>query len=536
MKSLEQDFNLDKQMYRLSGMPYPLNVWTYECASSQNPEIVVKEANVIPRICNWRVVVLKPKFETFMSSCFLRDEVATLDLPDIQDAPPPGPSTVAVNPKKVQPKDIVGFENFSISPPEQLVRRSSRVSGTSSPPPSKRRKKVDTPKIKVLKPSQSEQLNVPINQSFSMPVEPPTLVANLSFVQVDKKFEYLEALIKGNHSQLMKYIHREDNQPPKDVAGKCMSCMVEVSDQKCNVEPQTKLQSLDKNIHDTTEASEYKKDDAAEQGPQHLNEVTINEDASDTVQQNTSQFVSDPDSTISSTISSVTQEAIDTLITDIGKLPIPAKPVSAGKEELDDDIRPYFPFENCGITYQAPSNLIDEYMHGVTGGLLKSHANKYYNNQADDNISTQERINLPLSVGCCRIKTEVNTRVDSSLGSRKKVHSGEIKKLTRMLPSYLLDSGFFGKTKRTNCAELDAYKDKESGILLEPQHPFKVEFAQDIMQQKSDSLDCSLYVATCAEFLIDQLVIPPDGFRSYYLRNRYAALLWRYGSDKAYGG
>ncbi|KAH0672887.1 hypothetical protein KY284_023974 [Solanum tuberosum] len=281
MKSLEQDFNLDKQMYRLSGMPYPLNVWTYECASSQNPEIVVKEANVIPRICNWRVVVLKPKFETFMSSCFLRDEVATLDLPDIQDAPPPGPSTVAVNPKKVQPKDIVGFENFSISPPEQLVRRSSRVSGTSSPPPSKRRKKVDTPKIKVLKPSQSEQLNVPINQSFSMPVEPPTLVANLSFVQVsshaqkakstnldieepkeyhkdyisddidfiyvyvDKKFEYLEALIKGNHSQLMKYIHREDNQPPKDVAGKCMSCMVEVSDQKCNVEPQTSTFQFD---------------------------------------------------------------------------------------------------------------------------------------------------------------------------------------------------------------------------------------------------------------------------------------------------
>ncbi|KAK4716471.1 hypothetical protein R3W88_014809 [Solanum pinnatisectum] len=154
-------------------MPYALNVWTYECASSQNPEIVVKEANVIPRICNWRVVIVNSKFGTFMSSVFFEnacsnivstpEEVAALDLLDIQDVAPLGPSTTTVNPKEVQPKDILGFKDFSISPPEQLVRRSSRVSGTSSPPPPKKRKKIDTPKIKVSEPSQSEQLNVPIN-------------------------------------------------------------------------------------------------------------------------------------------------------------------------------------------------------------------------------------------------------------------------------------------------------------------------------------------------------------------------------------
>ena len=50
--------------------------------------------------------------------------------------------------------------------------------------------------------------------------------------------------------------------------------------------------------------------------------------------------------------------------------------------------------------------------------------------------------------------------------------------------------------------------------------------------------DCGLYVATFAEFLSDQLVIPPDtdGHLANYLRNRYAALLWRYGSDKVNGG
>ena len=35
-----------------------------------------------------------------------------------------------------------------------------------------------------------------------------------------------------------------------------------------------------------------------------------------------------------------------------------------------------------------------------------------------------------------------------------------------------------------------------------------------------------------------QLVIPPDidGHLANYLRNKYAALLWRYGSDKVDGG
>lgn len=50
------------------------------------------------------------------------------------------------------------------------------------------------------------------------------------------------------------------------------------------------------------------------------------------------------------------------------------------------------------------------------------------------------------------------------------------------------NSGFFEKTERTNRAVLDAYKDKKFEELLDPQHLFDVEFAQDIIQQKSDSL------------------------------------------------
>ncbi|KAH0761634.1 hypothetical protein KY290_017707 [Solanum tuberosum] len=369
------DFNLSKQMYRLFGMPYTLNVWTYECESSLNPEFAIKVASGIPGICNWRVVAVKPKFGTFMSSIFSENacsnivptpyEVDTLDLPDIQDAHTPEPSTTSVDAKKVQTKDNSGFEDFSTSPLGHLFRRSSR-------------------------------LRPPINQSFSMPDETPTPAANVSFVHVssqgqkdkyvypdieelkqhmkdyvDNKFEYLVTLIKANHTELMNSRHKEDDQQPKDLAGKSTSCMVEVFDKEGNDGHQTstfkfdqqptspiqmdfanndqnvgnhqemkdiselQFSSSDENIHQTAEITKHKKDDASGQMPQHFFEGTMNEDVSDKVQHNTNQYVSDSftfdtsDSTTSGTISSETREAMDTLLAYLGILPIPAKPVSA---------------------------------------------------------------------------------------------------------------------------------------------------------------------------------------------------------------
>ncbi|KAH0755029.1 hypothetical protein KY290_025299 [Solanum tuberosum] len=100
-------------------------------------------------------------------------------------------------------------------------------------------------------------------------------------------------------------------------------------------------------------------------------------------------------------------------------------------------------------------------------------------------------------------------------------------------------SGFFDKMERTNWASLEVYKDKETGELLGPQQLFKVEYAQDIMQQQSDSLllfDCGMYVVAFTEFLSDEINIPSISFQSDYLRNRYATLLWKYGMDKAKAG
>ncbi|KAG5585644.1 hypothetical protein H5410_046078 [Solanum commersonii] len=343
-------------------------------------------------------------------------------------------------------------------------------------------------------------------------------------------------------------------------------------------------------------------DDEAQQAPQALNEVNMDEDGLTAF--NTTFVI---DSSTSTTISPSNQAAIDALVSDLGKVPIPAKPLCVynsqnltgshdllsdsqlptdistteivirshskthaprnrmpsriiqssyvtsfgssdkGKQKLDENVRLYFPFEECGITYQPSSKLIDEYMQWLTKGLLKNHANKYYLANDDDLISTQEHIDrasavsvyersinniikgfeipaalpwhlvddvyIPVNCGgqfhwvlaVVELKNRVIRVYDSSLGSRKKTIPHEIKLLSKMLPSYLMDSGFFEKTERTNFVDCDAYKDNNSGSLMEAQVPFMVEFSQDIMQQKS------------------------------YLLKRYGALLWSYDSEKAKG-
>ncbi|KAH0685287.1 hypothetical protein KY290_016560 [Solanum tuberosum] len=47
-----------------------------------------------------------------------------------------------------------------------------------------------------------------------------------------------------------------------------------------------------------------------------------------------------------------------------------------GKEKIDDDIRPYTPFEDCRITYLLSSGLMQEFLEWIQKGLLRTHAKK----------------------------------------------------------------------------------------------------------------------------------------------------------------
>ncbi|KAK4736952.1 hypothetical protein R3W88_000649 [Solanum pinnatisectum] len=139
---------------------------------------------------------------------------------------------------------------------------------------------------------------------------------------------------------------------------------------------------------------------------------------------------------------------------------------------------------------------MNQYIYTTINCLFKSHINntyeRYYNSHADDSISTQEHIDrasaisvhersvtnimkgfsilaeLPwhlvddvyILVNCdgqfhwVLVVVELKKRLiwvyDFALGPIKKVHSGEIKNLSKILSAYLLDSGFFEKTERIN--------------------------------------------------------------------------------------
>ncbi|KAM3395580.1 hypothetical protein P3S68_004586 [Capsicum galapagoense] len=70
MNSLRQDFFIEKQLYRLGGMPHVLNVWMYKYCSEVDKDITCRIGNRIPRICNWFVVGTKPKFKKSMNRMF----------------------------------------------------------------------------------------------------------------------------------------------------------------------------------------------------------------------------------------------------------------------------------------------------------------------------------------------------------------------------------------------------------------------------------------------------------------------------------
>ncbi|XP_069151897.1 uncharacterized protein [Solanum lycopersicum] len=466
-----------------------------------------------------------------------------------------------------------------------------------------------------------------------MPAEVPTPPANVSSVHVssqvtkdkfvypdieemkqhmkeyvDSKFEYLVNLIKANQIEVI--MLRTDLM--KEMDDKSTSHMVEVSDEEGNDGHQTEdtlknhqvmkdiseLQSPNANSHHTDETCEHRKDSTPSGSTSPNTREAMNTLIADlgSLPINANQ----QELTNNQSLLSDSQLPIDISITDIivrsdintphARNRMPSRHYKSpyltsfglsekGKAVMTDNIDVIFYYLRKKIKLQS----MDQYRYTTINCLFSAHINnthdRYYNNEANGDISTQEHLDHARAVLVHERSTinvmkgfsipaglpwhlvddvyilinydkifhwvlavvELNQRLirvyDSSLGTRKHAYFEEIKK-SRMLPSYLIDSGFFENTERTNWSVLDAYKDKQTGILLESHIPLDIEYAEGIMQQEDDSLDCGLYVATFAEFLSDQLVIPPDtdGHLANYLRNRYAAWLWRYDSYKVNGG
>ncbi|TMW97205.1 hypothetical protein EJD97_006009 [Solanum chilense] len=85
-------------------------------------------------------------------------EISSLDLPDHNNVLPTQTDSTIPDGEYVHPGEVPGFEDFSIKPPENLLRRLSRdsIAGTT-PPPRKRVKVVHPHKYNLSRLSQPQK-------------------------------------------------------------------------------------------------------------------------------------------------------------------------------------------------------------------------------------------------------------------------------------------------------------------------------------------------------------------------------------------
>uniref|UniRef100_M1ACL2 Ulp1 protease family, C-terminal catalytic domain containing protein n=1 Tax=Solanum tuberosum TaxID=4113 RepID=M1ACL2_SOLTU len=531
-------------------------------------DIAVKERNVIPRICNWKVMAEKPKFEMFMKSIFTEnncaniqptvEEITSLDLRHISHVSPTEPAPSNVNPES----DDTSFK-------EQVMENATEVIHTTHHShvlieEVVLNKEADNA-IDVAPQSDTKVLS---GDEHGVDTLQQNLVKHaLNLFLVDTSVSQLPTQLpvkESAHNHDTKTSAPRNRMPSRIVRSSYLTSFGSSDKGKTKVDDDVRqlhpfegcgiLYQMSSGLMD--EFSQW-----IEKGllKSHANKKPFEDKYR-----------------VKSALFGV--DHIDFVVTfplDKNWFYTISQPKKCWTDEHIDVIFYY-------LRKKSKQRSMDQYRYTTVNYLFKSHINnahtRYYNSLADDIISTQEHIargdavsihersiiniingfSIPtalpwhlvdevyIPVNCDEefhwglavvvLRKRLIRVYDSNSGPRKKVYSGDIKKLSQILPTYLHDSGFFEKTERTDWAALDTYKDKKTGELLGPQHSFDVEFAQDIMQQESDSLDCEMFVAAFAEFLSDEINMSYDSFGSDYLRKRYATLLWKYGLDKAKAG
>ncbi|KAF3650433.1 hypothetical protein FXO38_17163 [Capsicum annuum] len=135
---------MEKQLYRLGGIPQVLNVWMFELCFNVDMKVAVKKENNIPCILNWRGIIIRPQFNQFMTRMFIKcsyaniiptaDEIEKLDLGrnsfacDHHDTSSMPSSSFNQHQKSCRAnlpqvtEDHDNFVDFSSTPPQFLMR------------------------------------------------------------------------------------------------------------------------------------------------------------------------------------------------------------------------------------------------------------------------------------------------------------------------------------------------------------------------------------------------------------------------------
>lgn len=99
----------------------------------------------------------------------------------------------------------------------------------------------------------------------------------------------------------------------------------------------------------------------------------------------------------------------------------------------------------------------------------------------------------------------------------------EVNKFAQLIPTYLVSSGFYERSG------IDPIVHPKYKIHSEDD-AFNIVHINGIPVQHETSLDCGVYVAVYAEYLTEGNGIPNSPFDIELMCNRYATLLWDYGT------
>ncbi|PHU18442.1 hypothetical protein BC332_14137 [Capsicum chinense] len=239
-----QEFFVEKQLYRLGGIPQVLNVWMFEHCSNVDTKVVVKEGYNIPRILNWKVIAVRPQFNQFMTEMFSKCSYANivsstekfekLDLPPTNiasDYPMPSSTenpdqrSYRVNLPQIF-EDHDNFDDFSTTPLQFLMRELIHVSRTVSAPLSKSEKDVpigrrsDNTEEKSKVDADSTCIN---RKELLVKADLDSLESEIkTYVKtyIDQKFKDLERLMNDRFSEVLKSLQPKNETVEKEKVAK----------------------------------------------------------------------------------------------------------------------------------------------------------------------------------------------------------------------------------------------------------------------------------------------------------------------------
>ncbi|KAM3356866.1 putative protein isoform X1 [Capsicum galapagoense] len=208
ISTIRHKMTFTQQLYRITGMPFALQVWVYECCSNIKQSFANRVAHRSPRILNWEVNNAELQYAKLMDGIFkdhdnplvFKNMVSTPEEVEIYPTAQTMVSTTHVQ---------EDFDDFSSKPPK-LKKRSLGESGIRLAHPSKKPKQNDHPRVqphaskktKRPKTMQDVQAEATAQENEHTPTEPDRIPINRTDQNVIKELPPLRPDVQDEASVL----------------------------------------------------------------------------------------------------------------------------------------------------------------------------------------------------------------------------------------------------------------------------------------------------------------------------------------------